>query len=47
MIRYTFSKIDKLDAKFDALKRLVTCEISILTNKLDPISLILSKTSKL
>ena len=40
------SKIDELEAKFDALKSLVTREISNLTNKLDSISLVLNETSK-
>ena len=40
------SKIDELEAKFDALKSLVTREISNLTNKLDSISLVLNQTSK-
>ena len=39
-----FSKIAKLEAKFDALKNHVTCEISILANKVDSLSLILHKT---
>ena len=40
------SKIDELEAKFDALKSLVTREISNLTNKLDSISLVLNETSR-
>ena len=36
-----FSKIDELEAKFDALKSLVTCEISNLANKLDSLWLVL------
>ena len=41
-----FSKIDELEAKFDALKSLVTCEISNLTIKLNCLSLVLHETSK-
>ena len=41
-----FSKTGELEAKFDALKSLVTREISNLANKLDSISLILNQTSK-
>ena len=41
-----FSEIDKLEAKFDALKSLVTCEISNLANKLDSLSLVLIETSE-
>ena len=41
-----FSKIDELEAKFDALKSLVTCEICNLANKLDSFSLVLHKTLK-
>ena len=40
------SKIDELEAKFDALKSLVTREMSNLANKLDSISLVLNETSK-
>ena len=36
-----FSKITKLEAKFDALESQVTCEISKLANKLDSLSLVL------
>ena len=41
-----FSKIAVLEAKFDALKSLVTREISNLANKLDSLSLVLNETSK-
>ena len=41
-----FSKIDELEAKFDGLKSLVTCEISNLAKKLDSLSLVLNETSK-
>ena len=41
-----FSKIDELDAKFNALKSLVTRDISNLANKLDALSLVLNRTSK-
>ena len=41
-----FSKVDELDAKFDALKSLITCEISNLANKLDCFSLVLKEASK-
>ena len=41
-----FSKIAVLEAKFDALKSLVTREISNLANKLDYLSLVLNETSK-
>ena len=41
-----FSKIDELEGKFDALKGLITCEISNLTNKLDSLSLVLNETSR-
>ena len=39
-----FSKIDKLDPKFDALKSLNTREISNLANKLDSLLLVLNET---
>ena len=35
-----FSKIVKLEAKFDVLKSLLTCEISTLANTLDSLSLV-------
>ena len=41
-----FSKIVKFRAKFDSLKSHVTCEISILANKLDCLSLVLHETLK-
>ena len=41
-----FSKTDEFEAKFDALKSLVTREVSNLANKLDSLSLILNETSK-
>ena len=41
-----FSKIDKLEAKFDDLKSLVTREISNLISKLDSLLLILNEASK-
>ena len=41
-----FSKIDELGAKFNALKSLITRDISNLANKLDALSLVLNKTSK-
>ena len=40
------SEIDELEAKFDALKSPVICEMSNLANKLDSISLVLNETSK-
>ena len=41
-----FSKFGELEAKFDALKSLVTCEISNSANKLDCLSSVLNETSK-
>ena len=41
-----FSKIDELEAKFDALKSPVTCEIFNLANKLDSLPLVLHETLK-
>ena len=41
-----FSKINELEAKFYALKSLVTREISNLANELDSLSLVLNETSK-
>ena len=40
------SKTDELEAKFDALKSLVTRGISNLANKLESVSLVLNQTSK-
>ena len=39
-----FLKIDELEAK--SHKSLVTCEVSNSANKVDPLSLVLKKTSK-
>ena len=39
-----FSKIAKLEVKFDALKSHVTCEISISANNLDSLLLVLHET---
>ena len=41
-----FLKIVKLEVKLDALKRHVTCQIPILTKKLDPLQLVLHDTLK-
>ena len=41
-----FPKFHEIEVKFDALKSLVTREISNLANKLDSLSLVLNETSK-
>ena len=41
-----FSKVAKLEAKFDALEGHVACEISLLVNKLESLSSILSEKLK-